>query len=105
NEGLDYNRTIEAMIVEDNPIGLKNTKKSIAKKGQKVFGYVLDDDRVIDGNRRYTALRQLSAETGDAYYFEAVILPFTYDSEAERSEIKRLEVAIQLVTEERKTYE
>lgn len=105
NEGLDYNPTIEAMIVEDNPIGLKNTKKSIAKTGQKVFGYVLDDGRVIDGNRRYTALRQLSAETGETYYFEAVILPFTYDSKAERSEIKRLELAIQLGTEERQTYD
>lgn len=101
----DYNLLIENMVVEDNPAKLKQTKKSIKESGQKVFGYVLADGRVIDGNRRYTALRQLAKETGESYFFEAVILPFTYELKTERAEIKRLELAIQMGTEERQAYD
>lgn len=105
NENSEYNLIIEKMIVEDNLSKLNQTKKSIKESGQKVFGYVLSDGRVIDGNRRYTALRQLAKETGNTYYFEAVILPFTYESKIERVEIKRLELAIQMGTEERQAYD
>lgn len=105
NENPAYNLLIEQMIVEDNPSKLNQTKKSIKEAGQKVFGYVLADGRVIDGNRRYTALRQLAKETGKTYYFEAVVLPFTYASKTERVEIKRLELAIQMGTEERQAYD
>lgn len=101
----DYNLSIERMVVEDNSAKLKQTKKSIRESGQKVFGYVLADGRVIDGNRRYTALRQLAKETGESYFFEAVILPFTYELKTERAEIKRLELAIQMGTEERQAYD
>lgn len=101
----DYNLLIENMVVEDNPAKLKQTKKSIQESGQKVFGYVLADGRVIDGNRRYTALRQLAKETGESFFFEAVILPFTYELKTERAEIKRLELAIQMGTEERQAYD
>lgn len=104
-ENPEYNQIIERMIVEDNPSKLNQTKKSIKESGQKVFGYVLADGRVIDGNRRYTALRQLANETGETFYFEAVVLPFTYDSKEERVEIKRLELAIQMGTEERQAYD
>ncbi|MCY8622116.1 hypothetical protein MOD57_03025 [Bacillus spizizenii] len=105
NDNPDYNLLIENMVVEDNPAKLKQTKKSIKESGQKVFGYVLADGRVIDGNRRYTALRQLAKETGESYFFEAVILPFTYELKTERAEIKRLELAIQMGTEERQAYD
>lgn len=104
-EDPHYNNVISTMIIEDNPVKLKATKKSIFESHQKVFGYVLADGRVIDGNRRYTALRQLAEETGETYYFEAVILPFTYESKSERAEIKRLELAIQMGTEERQAYD
>lgn len=104
-ENPDYNLLIEDMIVEDSPATLKRTKKSIHESGQKVFGYVLADGRVIDGNRRFTALRQLARETGETFTFEAVILPFTYESKTERVEIKRLELAIQMGTEERESYD
>lgn len=104
-ENPKYNLLIEQMIVEDNPSKLNQTKKSIKESGQKVFGYVLADGRVIDGNRRFTALRQLAKETGNTYYFEAVVLPFTYASKTERVEIKRLELAIQMGTEERQAYD
>lgn len=105
DENPEYNQLIEKMIVEDNSAKLKQTKRSIRESGQKVFGYVLADGRVIDGNRRYTALRQLIRETGETYLFEAVILPFTYESKTERAEIKRLELAIQMGTEERQAYD
>ncbi|MFS0621098.1 hypothetical protein [Priestia megaterium] len=105
NENPEYNQLIEKMIVEDNPSKLKQTQKSIRDSGQKVFGYVLADGRVIDGNRRYTALRKLAKETGETYLFEAVILPFTYESKTERTEIKKLELAIQMGTEERQSYD
>lgn len=105
SENAEYNQLIEKMIIEDNPGKLNKTKKSIKMDGQKVFGYVLADGRVIDGNRRYTALRQLAKETGETFMFEAVILPFTYESKTERAEIKRLELAIQMGTEERQAYD
>ena len=47
----------------------------------------------------------ISRETGETYLFEAVILPFTYASKTERAEIKRLELAIQMGTEERQAYD
>lgn len=100
-----YNDVIEQMIVEDSSATLRKTKKSIKEKGQQVFGYVLDDGRVIDGNRRFTALRQLAKETETRQFFEAVILPFTYASKAERAEIKRLELAIQMGQEEKQAYD
>lgn len=100
-----YNDKIAKFIEEDNVTALKKTKKSIQQKGQQVYGYVLLDGRIIDGNRRYTALRQLEAKTGVTHFFEAVILPFTYDAKAERSQIKRLEIAIQMGVEERLQYD
>lgn len=100
-----YNNTIEQIIVEESLASFKKTKKSIKEKGQQVFGYVLDDGRVIDGNRRFTAHRQISKENNSSQFFEAVILPFTYASKAQRAEIKRLELAIQMGQEEREDYD
>lgn len=65
----------------------------------------MQDGRIIDGNRRFTALRQIEVETGASQYFEAVILPFTYDAKADRAQIKRLELAIQMGTEEKLQYD
>ena len=104
-EDNNYNKSIENMIYEANTSALKNTKKSIKDKGQQVFGYVLDDGRVIDGNRRFTALRQLEQETGNTFYFEAVILPFTYDKKTDRAKIKQLELAIQMGIEGKQDYD
>lgn len=99
-----YNDNIASFIMEDNAPALKKTKKSIKEKGQQVYGYVLQDGRIIDGNRRFTALRQLQTENGSSQFFEAVILPFTYDAKADREQIKRLELAIQMGTEEKLQY-
>ncbi|WP_283618316.1 hypothetical protein [Ligilactobacillus hohenheimensis] len=101
----EYNDQIAKLIRKDNPSKLNRTKKDIEKDGQKVFGYVLDDGRIIDGNRRFTALRELQNESGKSGYFEAVILPFSYDKKVDRQRIKSLELAIQMGVEERQDYD
>ena len=105
DEIVDYNDMFSKFIEEDNPKALKKTKESILEKGQQVYGYVLSDGRIIDGNRRFTALRKIEKETGLTQYFEAVILPFNYDAKAERAQIKRLELAIQMGVEEKLRYD
>ena len=71
-----YNDFIAKLIEQDNPGALKRTEKSIQDSGQQVYGYVLDDGRIVDGNRRFTALRNINRTTGRTVYFEAVVLPF-----------------------------
>lgn len=57
----NYNNTIEQFIVESNPDALRKTKANIKMTDQREPGVVLADGRIIDGNRRFTCLRQLSA--------------------------------------------
>ena len=68
---------------------------------------ILGIDTSIDARTQLTLMgcnfvRFAQEET---YLFEAVILPFTYASKTERAEIKRLELAIQMGTEERQAYD
>ncbi len=100
-----YNDSIANLIKQDNNQALKRTQKSIANGGQQVFGYVLNNGRIIDGNRRFTALRNLQKDTGKTYYFEAVILPFSYSEKVDRLKIKQLELAIQMGVEKRQDYD
>lgn len=101
----NYNSEIANLIEESNKQALKKTKQSIREVGQQEFGYVLDDGCVIDGNRRFTALRQIAEETGETVYFEAVILPFSYDREIDKTKIKKLELNIQWGKESRQKYD
>lgn len=88
-----YNKIIESFIKESNPKSIEKTKKNIDMVGQREAGVVLNDGRVIDGNRRYTCLRMLHKENIDVNHFEAVIL----DQEINQNEkeIKLLELTIQ----------
>ena len=88
-----YNQVIEQFIVESNPDALRKTRTNIKLVGQREPGVVLNDGRIIDGNRRFTCLRQISAEDTKFGWFEAVIL----DRSIERSakQIKLLELSIQ----------
>ena len=104
-ENPEYNNFVAKLIKDDNVSALKRTKKSIEISGQQVYGYVLDDGRIVDGNRRYTALREIHQETGKTIYFGAVVLPFSYNNLAERAKIKKLELAIQMGVEERQSYD
>ena len=101
----NYNIFVEKLIEQDNTNALKRTTNSIKESGQQVYGYVLDDGRIVDGNRRFTALRDIHRTTGKTVYFEAVVLPFSYNNFTERVKIKKLELAIQMGVEERQSYD
>ena len=100
-----YNNFVAKLIEQDNLSALKRTEKSIQESGQQTDGYVLDDGRIVDGNRRFTALRDIHQSTGRTVYFEAVVLPFSYDNSTERAKIKKLELALQMGVEERQKYD
>lgn len=100
-----YNNFVAKLIEQDNTGALKRTEKSIENSGQQVYGYVLDDGRIVDGNRRFTSLRDIHQSTGKTVYFEAVVLPFSYNNTTERVKIKKLELAIQMGVEERQNYD
>ena len=101
----NYNIFVEKLIEQDNTNALKRTTNSIKESGQQVYGYVLDDGRIVDGNRRFTALRDIHRTTGKTVYFEAVVLPFSYNNSTERVKIKKLELATQMGVEERQSYD
>lgn len=56
------NEIIEGYIVSSDPEKLNATKKSICEDEQQEPGVVLSNGIVIDGNRRFTCLRQLARE-------------------------------------------
>ena len=89
-----YNQTIEDFIVASNPQTMRATKNNIRAIGQQEYGVVLNDGRIIDGNRRFTCLRQIQRESGQTQYFKAVILP--HDIENNAKQIKMLELSLQL---------
>lgn len=99
NEGLDfnnrakYNEIIHSFIVESNEQAFDNTKKNISAFGQRVPGVVLQSGRIIDGNRRFTCLRDIRKEQGKDVYFEAVILD--EEKSLTPKDIKRLELNLQ----------
>lgn len=93
NYDEDYNDIIEQFIYESNPKAIEKTKNNIELTGQREPGVVLNDGRVIDGNRRFTCLRKIEKEKSETKYFEAVILE--RDFEHNEKEIKLLELSIQ----------
>lgn len=90
----EYNLRIEDFIIRSDKGKFKETKNNIRDLSQVEAGVVLSDGRVIDGNRRFTCLRQLARETGDQKfnYFEAVIL----DENTSEKNIKLMELSLQL---------
>ncbi|WP_413486533.1 hypothetical protein [Brochothrix thermosphacta] len=89
----DYNSIIEKFIYESNPQAIEKTKKNIELVGQREPGVVLNDGRVVDGNRRYTCLRKINELNSNKKHFEAVILD--RDIKENKKEIKLLELSIQ----------
>ncbi|MDC7783193.1 ParB/RepB/Spo0J family partition protein [Priestia megaterium] len=88
-----YNQVLERFIYESNPNALDKTKKNIQLVGQLEPGVVLNDGRIIDGNRRFTALRKLQAEGKTDIYFKAILLD---QSEGiDDKDIKKLELQLQ----------
>ena len=92
-----YNKIIHNFIKESNPEALKKTQANIKFVGQLECGVVLDDGRIIDGNRRFTCLRNIEKETMETQYFECIILERNVESDAKA--IKILELQLQYVDE------
>ncbi|WP_073996085.1 hypothetical protein [Arcanobacterium urinimassiliense] len=99
----EYNDVIEEFIVNSNPGALRKTEKSIALRGQLRPGIVLNDGRVIDGNRRLTCIRRLARAKHEVGWFETAILDDATGSDPKR--IKLLELAIQIGEEEKVAYD
>ena len=66
---------------------------------------MLDDGRVIDGNRRFTALRRIQKSKGIEQYFEAAILDFDITNSVDKKTIKQLELDLQMGKEDRQDYD
>lgn len=98
-----YNRIIENFIVESNPDAIQKTQRNIAVVGQREPGVTLADGRIVDGNRRFTCLRRLQRERAEPLYFETVLLDM--DIQADRKQIKLLELAIQHGEEKKVDYD
>ena len=98
----EYNQIIHDFIKKSNPEAIKKTKKNIEAFDQNVPGVVLLDGRIIDGNRRFTCLRELSRKNPKFDYFEAVILERDFNN-CEK-DIKLLELELQHGKESRVKY-
>ena len=101
----EYNMIFEKFIYESNVQAMKETKQSILDKLQQEPGVVLPDGRVIDGNRRLTALRMIARENNEDRSFNAIILPLYVKSKYDEKIIKELELDLQLGREERVNYD
>lgn len=88
-----YNQIIQSFIIDSNPEALKKTQNNIELIGQQESGVVLVDGRIIDGNRRFTCLRNIAQKTGKTQYFDAVIL--AHDIVHNAKQIKMLELLLQ----------
>ncbi len=104
----EYNNKIAEFIkASSTKERFKKTKEDIRMNTQKEVGVVLTDGRIIDGNRRFTCLRELFQETGDARfeYFEAVVLSAPSDSDVNGwKAINSLELELQIGTDEKVDY-
>lgn len=102
----EYNKIIMEYVKKSgSSTKYKTTKDNIASLGQLKTGIVLEDGRVIDGNRRFTCLRELYEETKkEKYmYFECFVLPIPVRRE-DRVAIKTLELNYQFGEDQREDY-
>ncbi len=97
-----YNNIIHEFITESNRDAIKKTQTNINMVGQQEPGVVLSDGRIIDGNRRFTCLRNIEKETGKTQYFEAIILDYSVENNAKQ--IKKLELMLQHGVDEKIGY-
>ncbi|MBM7562715.1 ParB/RepB/Spo0J family partition protein [Fusibacter tunisiensis] len=99
---VDYNDLIHNFITDSNRDAIRKTQNNIALVGQQECGVVLSDGRIIDGNRRYTCLRNIERDTGKTQYFDAVILDHSIENNAKQ--IKMLELMLQHGVDEKVGY-
>lgn len=101
----EYNKIFEDFIYNSNKGASDETLRSIEEKTQQEPGVVLLDGRVIDGNRRLTALRMIERKTGIKQTFDAIVLPLDFTTANNEKRIKELELELQLGREERVAYD
>ncbi len=91
-----YNMIIEQFIKDSKLDAFQKTKGNIKNFGQIEPGIVTSDGRILDGNRRFTCLRELNRENpnGKFEYFEAAILDGEYENISPK-DVKKLELIIQ----------
>ncbi len=97
-----YNNVIQTFIEESNPDRMNQTQLNIEMIGQQESGVILSDGRIIDGNRRFSCLRNLSKKNQDFNWFDTVILNENYENNAKQ--IKMLELQIQIGTDTKVDY-
>lgn len=98
----EYNEIIANFIKESDEKAFKKTKNNIKALGQTEPAVILSDGRVIDGNRRFTCLRDLAKEDSKFNYLDAIII--SKDIQDSKKEIKLLELYLQHGREERVGY-
>lgn len=98
----EYNEVIADFIKESDEKAFKKTKNNIKALGQTEPAVILSDGRVIDGNRRFTCLRDLAKEDSKFNYLDAIII--NKDIQDSKKEIKLLELYLQHGREERVGY-
>lgn len=92
----EYNKIFEDFIYNSNSQAMEQTILSFKEKAQQEPGVVLSDGRVIDGNRRLTALRIIEREKNIPQEFNAIILPYDLKLENDEKIIKEIELDLQL---------
>lgn len=90
---VSYNNIIQKFIEKSNLQKIRATQTNIELVNQQVPGVILADGRIIDGNRRFTCLRNLAENNLKFDYFETVILDLDIKNNARQ--IKMLELSIQ----------
>ncbi|MGI2251800.1 ParB N-terminal domain-containing protein [Staphylococcus cohnii] len=98
----EYNEIIANFIKESDEKAFKKTKNNIKALGQTEPAVILSDGRVIDGNRRFTCLRDLAKEDSKFNYLDAIII--NKGIQDSKKEIKLLELYLQHGREERVGY-
>ncbi|WP_334333626.1 hypothetical protein [Companilactobacillus sp. HBUAS59544] len=90
----EFNSIIEDFIYNSNTKQLNKTKTSIKNFDQMEAAVVLSNGIIVDGNRRFTALRKLSRDgEGQRFnYLKAVIIP---NEQYTSKEIKTMELNLQ----------
>lgn len=99
-----YNDMIHQFIVNSKQDSIKKTTTDIMVKGQQRPGVVLADGRIIDGNRRFTCLRNLADTNSEFNWFNAFILDYDIEDKDAEKTIKLLELELQHGREERVDY-
>ena len=89
----DYNNIIEKFIISSNPQSIEKTQNNIQILGQREPAVVLNDGRIIDGNRRFTCIRRIHQNNASFQWLEAIILDL--DIINDKKQIKILELSIQ----------